>query len=74
MWDAFSNWVNLWVGQIEATVFQDVILPVVYNLGFGGYAEDAFARNLPADAKFGFLPKPFSLKQLAIAVKETLGR
>lgn len=42
MWDAFTNWLNLWVGQIEATVFQDAILPVVYNLGFGGYAEDAF--------------------------------
>jgi two-component system cell cycle sensor histidine kinase/response regulator CckA len=37
-----------------------------------GYAEDAFARNLPPDAKFGFLPKPFSLKQLAVVVKETL--
>jgi two-component system, cell cycle sensor histidine kinase and response regulator CckA len=37
-----------------------------------GYAEDAFARNLPADAKFGFLPKPFSLKQLAEAVREML--
>jgi two-component system cell cycle sensor histidine kinase/response regulator CckA len=37
-----------------------------------GYAEDAFARNLPEDAKFGFLPKPFSLKQLATAVKEML--
>lgn len=37
-----------------------------------GYAEDAFARNLPADAKFGFLPKPFSLKQLAVVVRETL--
>ncbi|WP_137927175.1 sterol desaturase family protein [Cupriavidus sp. 2SB] len=42
MWDAFTNWVSLWVGQIEATVFQDAILPLVYNLGFGGYAEDAF--------------------------------
>jgi sterol desaturase/sphingolipid hydroxylase (fatty acid hydroxylase superfamily) len=42
MWDAFTNWLNLWVGQIEATVFQDMILPVVYHLGFGGYAEDAF--------------------------------
>lgn len=42
MWDAFTNWLDLWVGQIEATVFQDAILPVVYNLGFGGYAEDAF--------------------------------
>ncbi|QRM55656.1 ATP-binding protein [Sinorhizobium sp. BG8] len=37
-----------------------------------GYAEDAFARNLPADAKFGFLPKPFSLKQLAEAVRDML--
>lgn len=37
-----------------------------------GYAEDAFARNLPEDAKFGFLAKPFSLKQLATAVREML--
>lgn len=37
-----------------------------------GYAEDAFARNLPEDAKFGFLPKPFSLKQLATVVKDML--
>jgi two-component system, cell cycle sensor histidine kinase and response regulator CckA len=37
-----------------------------------GYAEDAFAKNLPEDAKFGFLPKPFSLKQLATAVREML--
>lgn len=37
-----------------------------------GYAEDAFAKNLPADAKFGFLPKPFSLKQLAVSVREML--
>jgi two-component system, cell cycle sensor histidine kinase and response regulator CckA len=37
-----------------------------------GYAEEAFAKNLPADSKFGFLPKPFSLKQLASAVKEML--
>jgi two-component system cell cycle sensor histidine kinase/response regulator CckA len=37
-----------------------------------GYAEDAFAKNLPADQKFGFLPKPFSLKQLATVVKEVL--
>ncbi|MEO3385752.1 ATP-binding protein [Mesorhizobium sp. CAU 1741] len=37
-----------------------------------GYAEDAFARNLPEEAKFGFLPKPFTLKQLATTVKEML--
>jgi two-component system cell cycle sensor histidine kinase/response regulator CckA len=39
-----------------------------------GYAEDAFKKNLPEGETFQFLPKPFSLKQLAIAVKETLGR
>ena len=39
-----------------------------------GYAEDAFAKNLPEEEKdkFGFLPKPFSLKQLATTVKEML--
>ncbi|TPW31958.1 cell cycle histidine kinase CckA [Pararhizobium mangrovi] len=37
-----------------------------------GYAEDAFAKNLPADAEFGFLAKPFSLKQLAVSVREIL--
>ena len=39
-----------------------------------GYAEDAFAKNLPEGEHFHFLPKPFSLKQLATAVKEALGR
>ncbi|HVY20902.1 MAG TPA: response regulator [Bauldia sp.] len=39
-----------------------------------GYAEEAFRKNLPEGEKFSFLPKPFSLKQLAVAVKETLGR
>jgi len=37
-----------------------------------GYAEDAFKKNLPENEKFGFLPKPFTLKQLATAVKEAL--
>ncbi len=39
-----------------------------------GYAEDAFAKNLPEGEKFHFLPKPFTLKQLATAVKETLAQ
>jgi len=39
-----------------------------------GYAEDAFKKNLPEGEEFQFLPKPFSLKQLAVAVKETLGK
>jgi two-component system cell cycle sensor histidine kinase/response regulator CckA len=34
-----------------------------------GYAEEAFAKNLPEGEAFGFLPKPFSLKQLVEAVK-----
>jgi two-component system, cell cycle sensor histidine kinase and response regulator CckA len=38
-----------------------------------GYAEDAFAKNLPEGEAFGFLPKPFSLKQLIEAVKEHKG-
>ncbi|GAB4348734.1 MAG: ATP-binding protein [Oricola sp.] len=46
--------------------------PDIKFIFVSGYAEDAFAKNLPADAKFGFLPKPFSLKQLATTVKEML--
>lgn len=46
--------------------------PEIKFIFVSGYAEDAFAKNLPEDAKFGFLPKPFSLKQLAMAVKEML--
>lgn len=37
-----------------------------------GYAEEAFKKNLGEDAKFSFLPKPFSLKQLAATVKQVL--
>lgn len=39
-----------------------------------GYAEDAFKKNLPENERFNFLPKPFSLKQLATTVKETLAQ
>jgi two-component system cell cycle sensor histidine kinase/response regulator CckA len=48
------------------------IQPDIKFIFVSGYAEDAFARNLPQDAHFGFLPKPFSLKQLATVVKEVL--
>ena len=48
------------------------IQPDIKFIFVSGYAEDAFAKNLPEDAKFGFLPKPFSLKQLATIVKEML--
>jgi len=37
-----------------------------------GYAEDAFQKHLPADGKFDFLAKPFTLKQLVEKVKETM--
>jgi two-component system cell cycle sensor histidine kinase/response regulator CckA len=34
-----------------------------------GYADDAFAKNLPEGQDFLFLPKPFTLKQLVETVK-----
>jgi two-component system cell cycle sensor histidine kinase/response regulator CckA len=37
-----------------------------------GYAEDAFRRNLDGTAGVNFLPKPFSLKQLAAKVKDVM--
>jgi two-component system cell cycle sensor histidine kinase/response regulator CckA len=37
-----------------------------------GYAEDVFERNLRDGESFQFLPKPFTLKELATTVKETL--
>ncbi|WP_028032913.1 cell cycle histidine kinase CckA [Chelativorans sp. J32] len=48
------------------------VQPGIKFIFVSGYAEDAFAKNLPEDAIFGFLPKPFSLKQLATTVKEML--
>ena len=37
-----------------------------------GYAEDAFSKNLPEGEDFGFLPKPFTLKQLIETVKSNM--
>ncbi|HZD90179.1 MAG TPA: response regulator [Pseudolabrys sp.] len=37
-----------------------------------GYAEDAFSKNLPNDQQYAFLAKPFTLKQLVAAVKQTM--
>ena len=39
-----------------------------------GYPEDAFKKNLDPEAQFAFLPKPFTLPQLAAKVKEELAR
>jgi len=38
-----------------------------------GYAEDAFEKNLEGPSDFGFLQKPFTLKQLVEKVKAELG-
>jgi two-component system, cell cycle sensor histidine kinase and response regulator CckA len=47
-----------------------VMIKVIF---ISGYAEDAFEKNLEGEEDFAFLPKPFSLKQLAEAVKDVMG-
>ncbi|MGE3829625.1 MAG: cell cycle histidine kinase CckA [Parvibaculaceae bacterium] len=49
---------------------QGVTAKVIF---ISGYAEDAFEKNLSDESDFAFLPKPFSLKQLAEAVKDVMG-
>ena len=44
--------------------------PEIGFIFISGYAEDAFREEMMDDEKFGFLPKPFSLKDLAIKVKK----
>jgi two-component system cell cycle sensor histidine kinase/response regulator CckA len=39
-----------------------------------GYPDDAFKKNLDEGEVYSFLPKPFTLPQLAAKVKEQLGR
>ncbi|WP_018631711.1 response regulator [Neomegalonema perideroedes] len=41
-------------------------------LFISGYAEEAFRKNLRSGEEFLFLPKPFSLKDLALKVKQAL--
>jgi two-component system cell cycle sensor histidine kinase/response regulator CckA len=48
-------------------------LPGIQVIFVSGYAEDAFAKSLDPSQVFHFLPKPFSLKQLAAAVKDVMG-
>ncbi|EJF77043.1 PAS domain S-box protein [Candidatus Bartonella washoeensis Sb944nv] len=48
--------------------------PDIKFIFVSGYAKDAFTKNLPQDAVFSFLSKPFTLKQLTLAVKETLAQ
>ena len=46
--------------------------PAVRIVFVSGYAEDAFQKSMPEQGQYAFLPKPFTLKQLVAAVKETL--
>jgi two-component system cell cycle sensor histidine kinase/response regulator CckA len=47
--------------------------PDIKIIFVSGYAEDAFDKSLPDHKQFKFfLPKPFTLKQLVSAVKETM--
>ena len=46
--------------------------PQIKIIFVSGYAEDAFDKSLPEHEQFNFLPKPFTLKQLVTAVKDTL--
>jgi len=39
-----------------------------------GYPDDAFKKSLDENEEYAFLPKPFTLPQLAAKVKEELGR
>jgi two-component system cell cycle sensor histidine kinase/response regulator CckA len=47
--------------------------PALKIIFVSGYAEDAFEKSLPKGEQFAFLPKPFTLRQLVAAVKETMG-
>jgi two-component system cell cycle sensor histidine kinase/response regulator CckA len=47
--------------------------PTLKIIFVSGYAEEAFQKHMPTDGEQpAFLPKPFTLKQLVNAVKETL--
>jgi two-component system cell cycle sensor histidine kinase/response regulator CckA len=49
--------------------------PALKIIFVSGYAEEAFEKSLPPEdgrKQFSFLPKPFTLKQLVAAVKETM--
>lgn len=49
------------------------IYPEAKTIFISGYTEDTFRKNLDSDANIHFLPKPFTLKDLALKVKEVLG-
>ncbi|MDX2095819.1 MAG: ATP-binding protein [Alphaproteobacteria bacterium] len=60
--------------KMLATLYADhaTRMQAAHVIFISGYAEDAFADTFGADHQFNFLPKPFTLKQLAGKVKEVL--
>jgi two-component system cell cycle sensor histidine kinase/response regulator CckA len=46
--------------------------PEMKVIFISGYTEDSFRQRLDSDSNIHFLPKPFSLKQLASKVKEVI--
>jgi two-component system, cell cycle sensor histidine kinase and response regulator CckA len=48
--------------------------PEVKIIFVSGYAEEAFEKHLAGDEKYSFLPKPFTLKELVAAVKQSTGQ
>jgi two-component system cell cycle sensor histidine kinase/response regulator CckA len=48
------------------------IHPDMKVIFISGYTEDSFRQRLDTDSEIHFLPKPFSLKQLASKVKEVI--
>lgn len=49
------------------------IIPNLKTIFISGYTEDDFRKNLGDDTNIHFLPKPFTLKDLAAKVKDVLG-
>jgi len=48
------------------------VYPEMKVIFISGYTEDSFRKRLDSDIDIHFLPKPFSLKQLATKVKEVM--
>ncbi|MCD6034905.1 MAG: histidine kinase [Rickettsiales bacterium] len=48
------------------------LYPSIKVIFMSGYAEDAFGMTYGTERNFNFLPKPFTLKQLAVKVKDVL--
>ncbi len=61
-------------GQTGPAMVEEIAkqYPAIKVIFISGYAEDAFVKTYGDSRSFNFLPKPFSLKQLAAKVKEVL--